>query len=187
MRLFVALELPEAWRTAAERAQAALRAAAEPRLLRFVDPALMHLTLRFLGEVDATIAPRIEAALQREVPPLDVAISLAPAGTFGPAARTTAAWLGVDGDLVALDALVARIEHAVTAVALPAETRPFRAHLTLARVSRTATAVQRRAVAEAVARLAPPNLPAFVAREIVLVRSHLSGPQPRYEVLSRHC
>lgn len=191
MRLFIALDISADWREAAVSAIAAIAPAA-PGALRPVDPSLMHLTLRFLGEVDEPIVPALQAALDREVPPVDVTLSLGAAGTFGPPARTTVAWLGVGGDtdgLAALAALAARTERAERAViasALPPDGRPLRPHLTLARVARGASTGARRAIAEAVAGLPAPRPAPFRAREIALVRSHLGGPRPRYEVLSHH-
>ena len=64
--------------------------------------------------------------------------------------------------------------------------QPQAAHLTLARLSRNATVEDRRAVAEAVQALESPPLAPFAADRLLLVRSHLDGPAPRYEVLSRH-
>lgn len=190
MRLFVALEISDAWR---DGARATLRAvtgalAADPhaaRQLRPVDPALLHLTLRFAGEVDDGVAARIEEEL-RAVPPVDVELELAPAGTFGAAARTSVLWLGVAGDLDRLRGLAGRVDAAVERAGLPPDGGKFRPHLTLARVRRQAPAAQRRAIAAAVAAAPPPDRAPLYAREIVLVRSHLGGRQPRYEVLSRH-
>ena len=186
MRLFIAFELPAAWRDVATHVQSALRTATTPRFLRFVDPDLMHLTLHFLGEVDSDAAARLTAELDRRLADVDVALALGAGGTFGPAARTAVAWLGVDGDRAALDDLVLHIEAAVTAAGLPAEARPFRPHLTLARVARAASAEQRRAIAATVASLDPPPPSPTRFRELVVVRSYLGGAQPRYEVRSRH-
>ncbi len=129
MRLFIAIEVPDDWRTAARATTEALVHASGVRL-RVVDPALMHLTLRFLGEVaEARVEPLL-AALTDAVTTVDVALELAPAGTFGPAARTQVVWLGVGGDLDGLQALAGRVEAAVRAAGLPPEERPLRPHLT---------------------------------------------------------
>ncbi len=190
MRLFVALEISDAWRAAA---RATLRAvsgalAADPpaaRQLRPVDPALLHLTLRFAGEVDDGVAARIEREL-RAVPPIDLELELAPAGTFGPAARSAVLWLGVGGDLDGLRGLAERVDAAVERAGPPPDGGRFRPHLTLARVRRPATAAQRRAIAAAVVAAPPPDRAPLRAVEVVLVRSHLGDRQPRYEVLSRY-
>lgn len=189
MRLFVALEAPERWREEAAEAQRAL-ANALPKptrdRLRPVDPALMHLTLRFLGEVDEGGVDALQAALDGHVDPFTLNLSLAAAGTFGPAARTSVAWLGVGGDVEGLRTLAARIEDAISAAGLPREDRDLSPHLTLARVHRSARPPDRRAIAEAIGALPPPPPCPVTARELLLVRSHFGGARPRYEVLSRH-
>jgi 2'-5' RNA ligase len=184
VRLFVALEVPDAWRDIARQTTAAVAQASGVRL-RAVDPALMHLTLRFLGEVPDERVPALMAGLEAAVPSMDIALELTTAGTFGPAARTSVVWLGIGGDLDGLQAVAARIELAVHEAGLPPEDRPLRVHLTLARLARQLGSEERRAVAEAVRRLDPPPALPFRAREAVLVRSYLGGPQPRYEVLAR--
>ncbi len=185
MRLFIALDVPTAWRSAAADATAALARSA-PDVLRAVDPHLMHLTLRFLGEVDPDAVQALGAALDARVPPVDVTLRLGAAGTFGPPARASVAWLGIGGDRDGLAALARRVEEAVVAAGLPADDRPYRPHLTLARVDRRAVAADRRAVAAAAAALSAPDVEPFRAREVVLVHSRPGGPRPRYTTLSRH-
>jgi len=186
VRLFVAIELSEEWRHAAREARAAIEATTlDPRVLRWVDPALMHLTLRFLGEVDEGLVETLRERLD-EVSPLEVELAGAALGTFGPPRRTQVVWLGVGGNLADLEAVAAGVENAVVEAGFPAEERPFRAHVTLARVRREATPAQRTEVASAVAALDLDLPRASTVREVVLVRSHLTPRGPRYEVLSRH-
>ena len=185
MRLFVALETPGEWREAARAARRAFERELDAPM-RWIDPALLHLTVRFLGEVDEERLPPLQRALSERVPPVDVTLRLDGAGAFGPPTRTTAAWLGVGGDGDELRALAERVEAAVVAAGLPPEGRAFSPHLTVARVARRASREQRQAIAEAVARLpAPPPAP-FRARSVTLMRSHLGSAGPRYEALSRH-
>lgn len=188
MRLFIALEVPEAWRRAAAVQQDALVAALTPetrRALRPVRADLLHLTLRFLGEVDEGGIDPLQAALDA-IPPFAITLSLDRAGTFGPAAGTGVVWLGVAGEVRALRGLAGDIERAVRLIGMRGEDRPFAAHLTLARLGRHATVEDRLAVADAVQALDAPPPAAFHTSELMLVRSHLEGPAPRYEVLSHH-
>ena len=188
MRLFLAVELPEPWLREAARALDALTAALgdDASVLRPVALDRMHLTVRFLGEVDEELAPALDAALRESVPPVGVDLELTAAGTFGSAARTSVVWLGLGGDLDALRALAGRVEAGVEAAGLPPERRELRPHVTLARVRQRASASQRRAIARGVAALDAPPPHAHRAGEVVLVRSHLGAGQPRYEVLGRY-
>lgn len=188
MRLFVAVELPEPWLREAARALDVLTATLgdHAEVLRPVAPDRMHLTVRFLGEVDEERLPALDEALRESVPPVGVDLELAAPGTFGSAARTSAVWLGLGGDLEELRALAGRVESAVEAAGLPSERRELRPHVTLARVRQRASAAQCRAIASAVATLALPAPHPHRAVEVVLVRSHLGAGQPRYEVLGRY-
>lgn len=189
LRLFIAVELPEPWREAARAARAEIErevGAPVAASMRWVDPTLMHLTVRFVGEIDEPGLAPLREALDRVVPPVDVELTIDGAGTFGPPARTDAAWIGVCGDVDGLRALVERVEAAVVAAGLPPEERTFRAHVTLARLGRRASRDERRAVARVVAGLTRPPRASFHARSVALVRSHLGRGGPRYEVRSRH-
>lgn len=187
MRLFVAIEAPADWRRALAEAR---RALPEPvaRSLRFVEPRLAHVTLRFIGEVADEHAPEVlRDALDRAIAPFEIPLHLGRAGTFGPPARTNVAWLGVEGDREALRALAGRVSEAMdAALGIEGDGRPLSPHLTLARVRPQATPEERSAVAAAMAALPAPGPHPFVARQAVVVRSHLGPAGPRYEVLSHH-
>lgn len=132
MRLFVALEIPEPVRREVARRMAGLR----DRLPRgrWVDPANLHLTLLFLGQIDDARVPALTAALREAFakhPPLE--LRLAGGGTFPPRRTARVAWVGMEtpGDLLALQADVS--DAAVAAVGYEPEERPFSPHVTLAR------------------------------------------------------
>lgn len=130
MRLFFALMLP----TSVRRALAALR----PDLghVRWVPESQLHLTLRFLGEVDeATVEPLLEAVGARRDgwPPLTLAVR--GLGIFGPLERPRVLWAAVD-PVGPVATLARSLDAAAVEVGLPAEDRPFAAHVTLARFRR---------------------------------------------------
>ncbi|MYE31645.1 MAG: RNA 2',3'-cyclic phosphodiesterase, partial [Chloroflexi bacterium] len=97
MRLFLAIELPDPWLREAARALDALAAALgdDADVLRPVALDRMHLTLRFLGEVDEDVVPALDEALRASAPAVGVDLELTAPGTFGSAARTSVVWLGL--------------------------------------------------------------------------------------------
>ena len=132
MRLFVALEIPEAVRREVTRRVAGLRDRL-PRA-RWVDPEKIHLTLLFLGQVEDAKVPALAARLREAFakhPPLD--LRLEGAGTFPPRRPARVAWIGMEApeDLAALQKDVT--EAAVAAVGFEPEARPYNPHVTLAR------------------------------------------------------
>ena len=183
MRLFVALEIPEEWRDAA-RITTDVIAQSTAVKLRRVDPALMHITLRFLGEVAEETVPVLIAALRRRIAQVEVTLRLGSPNTFGPLDRTRTLLFTVGGDTNRLRALARLVEMAVRDAGLPPEDRALQPHLTLARLGTAITPEERRAVAETARMLPPLPTHPFRARRIVLVRSSLGGAQPRYEVIA---
>ncbi len=123
IRLFVALEIPATVRTMLERLQVGVPGA------RWKTPEQMHLTLRFIGEVDGVKAHDIDDALSAIRAPA-FAMELAGAGEFG-GKNPRALWTGVRGPDALLH-LQKKIETALQRVGLEAEPRKFTPHVTLA-------------------------------------------------------
>jgi len=129
VRLFVGVELPED-----VRERLAFLCAGVPGA-RWVPPENMHLTLRFIGEVDGHEADDIYHALAA-VRPRTFDISLTGVGHFGNGDEVRALWVGVERN-AELMALRDRVESALVRVGLPPEGRRFTPHVTLARLRDT--------------------------------------------------
>jgi 2'-5' RNA ligase len=152
MRLFAALPLPSDARAPLAGAAEALREEGWP--VRWVDPSLLHLTLKFYGDVPderaAAIAEALAAATEGMPAVLLVVTGL---GTLprGRGARVIVADLAAEPGL---ELLQHRVEMAGQSIGIPVEARPFRPHLTLARVrqgERLPAAARARVAAETVA------------------------------------
>lgn len=147
MRLFLALELAPELLAALEQAVAPLRAL-EPRIA-WVDPARRHLTLRFIGEGDEALAGRLASAIDgvagRHRP---FAMRLGGLGAFPNFRRARVLWIGVDGE-PRLELLHHDLELACEEAGVELEGRPFRPHVTLARVRTPLDAEHARALARA--------------------------------------
>jgi 2'-5' RNA ligase len=128
MRLFVALSLPEEVRAGLARLCHGLPGA------RWVDQDNLHLTVRFLGELDGGAAADVDAALgQVRAPAFDMALS--GLGHFGEGRHLRALWVGVEPN-PALMHLQERIEQALVRAGIEPDGRKFKAHVTLARFKR---------------------------------------------------
>ena len=125
MRLFVALSLPEDVQQRLSGLANGLPGA------RWVKPENLHLTLRFLGEVDNMAAADVDDALAKiRSPGFD--LSLNGIGHFGEGRKLRALWVGVDAS-DQLMRLQEKIEQALIRAGLPPEPRKFKPHITLAR------------------------------------------------------
>lgn len=175
MRLFVAIT-PSA--TALEELDAVIAPlrAAWPQL-RWASLPSWHVTLAFLGEVDAGVAGRLAVRLERAAarhPGLD--LLAAGGGAFPTAPRARVLWTGIHGDRQALRSIASSVAAGARRAGAPPpdEGRRFRPHITLARCREPED------VSPLVATLAGYRGSNWPADRIHLIRSHL-GSQPRYE------
>ncbi len=185
-RTFIALDLSEATRVAL-RGELRRLARALPDV-RFVDPANLHLTLAFLGELDdETLAAVIALAgeVARHAAPFELA--LAGLGVFGLPTAPRVIWVGVGGETRALLALQRRLAAALEAEGFPREQRPFSPHLTLARLKRPLDAAARQRLDNLLA--SPASTAASQATrwrvaDLRVMRSELAATGARYTALS---
>src|SRR5688572_9939047 len=139
MRVFVAVDVGDAVRREVARVISSLtgklEAAKTPPKVVWVKPAALHVTIRFIGEVEA---PDVERLCELLAPPIPIApfeLVWRGIGTFPSAKNPRALWLGVihgAGPLAAVEAEVSRRLAGDKAVEL--EDRAFLPHLTLGRV-----------------------------------------------------
>jgi len=177
MRLFVAIHLPDSWKDVLAKPQASIGWLG--RGVRWVEPEAMHLTLRFLGEVDekhlTALDTRLSAACEG-IGPLEVRIK--GTGVFPSAKRPRVYWAGVEAPRVLMD-LQRRIEDEMQKLGFDPEEKSFHPHLTLARIKEP-TGKDR--MTDALLSFALEG-PLHTVRDVALIRSHLSSDGPRYETL----
>lgn len=177
MRLFTALEVPEAVRELLDAAVAPLRDR-HPELT-WTSRDGWHLTVAFLGEV--TVPSEDVAAVLATVAgaATPIRLSLAAPGRFG----RRVLWVGVrDEPVGAVTALGAAVQQALADADLPVDRKDVRPHLTIARAGRRRADIMAPLVATI-----PSVGGAWTARELVLVRSVPGGHRhPNlYETLVR--
>ncbi|MHB9099886.1 MAG: RNA 2',3'-cyclic phosphodiesterase [Syntrophales bacterium] len=134
IRAFLAIDPPEEILREIGRIQERLRKLIYGEV-RWVRPEAIHLTLKFFGDIPesaiADIAAVVEKAAAAEAP---LTFSIGGAGIFPDQRRPRVLWLGMDGDVPRLLRFQKEIESGLGVAGFPAEERPFRPHLTLARI-----------------------------------------------------
>ena len=95
-------------------------------------------------------------------------------------------WVGVEGDLDELRQLARVVERALAPVGFEEESRPFRPHLTLARVPDRLGNDQRRELSELVSACEVPAMPGARLSQLSLIRSVLGRGGARYQTISRY-
>ncbi len=184
LRAFVAVEPGPEARQAVRTLQTHLQATTPADAVRWTRPEQCHLTLQFLGEVQAVHLPALIQSLEQAVSrQTGFRLELAAPGAFPTPAAPRVLWVGLGGALTALNDLAARVAGATAAFALHHEDRSFHPHLTLGRVSsRDPRLLQSLARLLATAP-APPPCPWTVAT-VTLYRSELRPAGPVYHELA---
>ncbi len=134
LRLFVAVELPEAAKRHVEMVLRRLQGLDIPGV-RWVRPEGVHLTLKFLGSVPVEDVALITQAMAQAASGTPfLTLWLEGAGVFPNARSPRVVWLGVQGNLQPLALLQGRLEEALEVQGYARERRAFSPHLTLGRV-----------------------------------------------------
>src|SRR5688572_17340166 len=125
-RLFVALSLPESVAETLTWMQGGIRGA------KWEPQDKLHLTLRFIGDVEHGHLRRIIEALEHvRHPPFELGIR--GVGHFSSSGQPRVLWAGVN-DSTDVVGLHGKIERALERVGVPKDGRKFHAHVTLARL-----------------------------------------------------
>jgi len=125
-RLFVSVELPD------EAKHALARIAYDVPGARWLEPDEMHLTVRFIGEVDGTVFDDVLATLD-EVRLAPFTLALCGVGHFPPRGEPRILWAGLEHS-AELKSLHDKVESAVVRAGVEPERRKFAPHVTLARL-----------------------------------------------------
>ncbi|AXJ94646.1 MULTISPECIES: RNA 2',3'-cyclic phosphodiesterase [unclassified Sphingomonas] len=174
-RLFVALRPPPPVRQRLRALGTGIPGA------RWQDDEQLHLTLRFIGDIDRPLAEDVAAALGGVHAPVP-AVSITGVGRFEHRGRIEALWAGV-APSEALRHLHRKVEQACVRAGLPPERRAFLPHVTLARFSRSAGVAPE--IGGWLAMHAGLALPAFPSSHIVLYESHLGSAGASYTPVAR--
>ncbi|HVP85301.1 MAG TPA: RNA 2',3'-cyclic phosphodiesterase [Rhizomicrobium sp.] len=161
IRLFVAIDLPDTVADSLARLQAGVPGA------RWQTREQLHLTLRFIGEVDQRDAASIDEMLASIDAPR-FSLELKSVGEFG-GKNPRALWAGVVTN-ESLSFLQRKIESVLQRLGLPPEERKYRPHITLARLRGTPPGAVMDFLADHGLYASGP----FEARAFTLFSSHLS-------------
>jgi len=169
IRTFVAIPLPESIITFIRKLQDGIRDYGFKA--RWVRPENIHLTLKFLGDIDKSDTEKIGDAMSDTVkvhPPLSLAAK--GIGVFPGIKRPRVIWMGLKGDTFPLIELQKTLDRNLHEVGFPKESRPFKGHLTLTRIKGH---IDSRKLLDAMESFGNLESETFAADQIVLFKSDL--------------
>ena len=174
IRVFIAVDLPDAVKEEIGKLIVSIDGL-EVRGVRTVRAEGLHLTLRFLGDVDSDVVPSIVSAMETaaaESSPLE--LTLAGTGAFPNTATPRTLWVGMKGDLDQLVTLQRGVQSALETAGFDRSWERFSPHVTIARVRDRVPSNHRRRVTDALREVIPSPIKVRVD-SITLMRS---TPQP---------
>ena len=182
MRTFVALPIP------AKVLQQIINATVEMRTtikdgVRWTPPENLHLTLRFLGESNLEQLEKLQDQLGQlqELPAFN--LNFTKYGVFPAWKRPSALWLGINKSSD-LENLAKTVDTMAINVGYRSNKKPFRPHITLARIKRNPSAATIEQISQTFReKTASPHISSFQACHVVLFQSILSQEGAKYKAL----
>lgn len=184
IRAFLAVELSQELRAELATVQQELKRRIEPELKRgtrtsWAQPASIHLTLKFLGDMDEQVIDPLRIAVEQAIENrLAVTVPLERLGVFPHPQSPRVLWVGPSENweqgaaAKRIAGIHDAIDEACEGFSFLRETRPFSAHLTLARIK-----MGERQVGVALARTGvldrPLSLASLAVESVALMQSEL--------------
>ncbi|WP_440953389.1 RNA 2',3'-cyclic phosphodiesterase [Methanococcoides sp. FTZ1] len=173
-RIFVAVDLPEEFRDEVRGIQSRFSGLK----LKLVDPELVHVTMKFIGEVkDPMVSEVAEALGEVECKPFDAFIG--GVGVFPNPKAPRVVWLGAEGNF---EVLHDEVESCLSKFRFKKDRKKFTAHATLARIKFMPSG-QREEFLELLDELSDIEIGNMVVDRISLKKSTLTPQGPIYETL----
>jgi 2'-5' RNA ligase len=184
IRAFIAIDIPEELKIKLQLLQDDLKRA-NPTGIKWVETRNIHLTLKFLSSISTSTVDSITGVL-RTVCASHTPFSLQSdkPGAFPNPRQPRVFWLGLNGNLTALTALQKAIEDQLAPLGFAPETRPFTAHLTLARVRDGITPSAQRSFGESITKTGWQDGESWTVGKVLLMQSRLFPAGPVYNRLA---
>ena len=180
IRSFIALPIPDPIRDVLQGTIKTLDDGIGERI-RWVRPEGIHLTLKFMGDIDVTVINKLLSllpAVASGFTPFE--LTMAELGCFPNNRRPRVLWAGVKGNLSVLRDLHIAIDNLVGDVGVPREQREFSPHLTLGRVNRNLSESHIRQIGQLVDTTDLPDNPSWTNQTVDLMRTELDPAGSRH-------
>jgi 2'-5' RNA ligase len=179
------MDLPTPLKVALDRTTVELKKTLRDMPLRWVRTENIHLTLKFLGTVQAGDIDRIKPALERQAASFaPTEVSIGGFGTFPNPTKPLVLWVGLQAGS-GLAKFQAAIDAELGQLGFAPEERGFTPHLTVARVRRDHRVANLKRIAELMAATPPPFEAAAKLDSVTLYRSDLKPGGSVYNPLVR--
>ncbi len=184
MRTFIAIELPQEIKDSLAQLQDKLKASGAD--IKWVEPQNIHLTLKFLGEINEDKLNKVISIMEsvaESTKPFDICICSV--GAFPRISSPRVIWVGLDKGDTESKAIAKSLEEKIQKLGIPKEKRPFSSHITLGRTKSSLNMVKLvRDLKPRINDFGIENLE-FLVTKITLFKSTLTPKGPVYEALKQ--
>ncbi len=182
MRTFIAANISNELRGSIEKLQSELkRRVKDVRSIKWVKPQLIHLTLKFLGEVDESRTEEICQAVEIVCQGVkSFELEFTKLGSFGRPPKVI--WLGIEKQIVELQKLAGDLENAFEELGFDKEGRDFSPHLTLARVNEGRGD---KSLVQSIESFGKIDAPKVKINSVCFFKSQLTSDDPIYTLLKK--
>jgi len=179
IRTFIALNLPKNIISSIRKIQEDIKSYAFK--VRWVNLENIHLTLKFLGNINYTDIERISETIMTTVngyAPISLAVK--GVGVFPNIKRPRVIWVGITGQIEKLTDIQKDIEENLEKIGFPQEKRPFKGHLTVGRIKGK---IDSKKLLDAMKKFEKFESELFIADKIFLFKSDLKSTGSVYTEL----
>lgn len=182
MRTFIAIELPEEIKDTLARLQEQLKSSGAN--VKWAAPQNIHLTLKFLGEIDENKLDGVKQVIDEAVADkTSFQARISSLGAFPKIDFPRIIWVGIDLGDKETKSIAKDLEDGLTKINIPKEDRPFSSHVTLGRVRSNLNRERLvKGLKEAQGKFGEKSLE-FSVTKIILFKSTLTPKGPVYEIL----
>ncbi len=182
MRAFIAIELPERIKDFLSRIQGQLKSAGAD--VKWVEPQNIHLTLKFLGEINEERLVRSAQILEEITRGKNsFQIRLSSVGAFPKISSPRVVWVGIDKGDSETKEIARALEEAIEKIGISKEDRPFSSHITIGRARSSLNRDKLVVILNKLADNLGGESPEFTVTKIALFKSTLTPKGPIYEAL----
>ncbi|MDD5155494.1 MAG: RNA 2',3'-cyclic phosphodiesterase [Candidatus Omnitrophica bacterium] len=182
MRAFIAIELPNEIRDSLNGIQEKLKACKAD--VRWVAPENIHLTLKFLGEVNEEQLSKVKAIMETIAGQKKIFnIRLASVGAFPNMNYPRVIWAGVDNGGKEAEELACALEEKIEKIGIPKEERAFSSHITIGRIRSNLGKDRLTAGLKQPENYFKDSVHEFSVNKLTLFKSTLTPKGPIYEIV----
>lgn len=180
MRTFIAVDFPEEILEKIGKIVAFFKTQTPEHALKWVDPGIMHLTLKFIGEIPENALHEVQDIMTltlQDQHPFNLTIEAL--GMYPNHRNPRVVWLGISYDQ-ALIKIHKKLDQELARINIPSEKRAFSPHLTLARLRRNIETQTARSIGETLSQFKVDTLGTVLVQDIQLYQSQLTPTGPIY-------